>query len=71
MEILRYNKLEYVERLPEKFEEGVKYPLVFYIHGAGGRGKDINKIFDHCFFSDTAPFLTECISSAPQCYADS
>lgn len=71
MEKLRYKNLDYVIRLPESFDERSRYPLVFYIHGAGGRGRDINTIYDHAFFTDTAPFLKDAVSVAPQCFSDS
>ncbi|MBQ7924132.1 MAG: prolyl oligopeptidase family serine peptidase [Clostridia bacterium] len=71
MEILRYEQLDYVCRLPENFNEQEKYPLVIYLHGAGGRGRDTQLIYTHPFFSDTARFLKGAVSVAPQCYADS
>ena len=33
---------KYVEYLPENFENGKKYPLVFFLHGAGERGEDLD-----------------------------
>ena len=71
MKISKYKELDYATRLPATFDEKKRYPLVFYIHGAGGRGRDICKISDHAFFTDTAPFLEEAVSVCPQCYADS
>lgn len=70
--ILEFNKLKYVIRYPDGYELGKKYPVIFYIHGAGGRGDDINVIRRHSFFAITEthkdfPF----VSIAPQCYADS
>ncbi len=70
MEISTYKKLGYVTRYPENFDENKKYPLVFYIHGAGGRGKDISLISNHACFSDTEPYLKNALTVAPQCYAD-
>ncbi len=70
MEISTYKKLGYVTRYPESFDENEKYPLVFYIHGAGGRGTDITKISTHSCFSDTEPYLKGAVTVAPQCYAD-
>ena len=43
MEILRHKEIDYVIRRPENEAEGVKYPLVIYVHGAGGRGRDISR----------------------------
>lgn len=70
-EILKYRELDYVIRYPEGFSEEKKYPLVIYVHGAGGRGRDIDKIYTHGFFSDTEEHLKDAVSVAPQCYADS
>ena len=71
MEILKHKEIDYVIRRPENEVEGEKYPLVIYVHGAGGRGRDISLIPNHSFFAHSAPYLKEAISVAPQCYADS
>ncbi len=70
MEILRYQLLDYVCRMPKHFEEGRKYPLVIYLHGAGGRGRDTQLVYTHPFFSDTQTFLEDAVCVAPQCYSD-
>ncbi len=70
MEILKYKELEYVVRRPANFDPNRAYPLLFYIHGAGGRGTDIEKIRNHSFFIETEPFCADVISVAPQCYAN-
>ena len=71
MEFLRHGEIDYVIRRPENELERKKYPLVIYVHGAGGRGRDISLIKNHCFFSHSAPYLKDAISVAPQCYANS
>ena len=71
MDALRYNEIDYVIRRPENEIKGEKYPLVIYLHGAGGRGRDISLIKNHSFFAHSAPFLKEAFSTGPQCYADS
>lgn len=71
MEILRYKQLDYVLRKPAAVAEVEKYPLVVYIHGAGGRGREIERIATHPFFTETEPFLKGVVSVAPQCYANS
>ncbi len=68
---MRYKELDYVLRLPKTFNENEKYPLVFYIHGAGGRGRNLDVIAEHPFMIETADVLSEVVSIAPQCYADS
>ena len=69
--ILRFKEIDYVIRYPEGFSEEEKYPLLFYIHGAGGRGRDIDKIYNHPFFGETEKFNFNVVSIAPQCYRDS
>ena len=71
MEILKYKQFDYVLCHPTNFDSSKKYPLVIYLHGAGGRGRDINIIANHPFFSESAEFLTDAVSVAPQCYSDS
>ena len=71
MEVLRYKEIDYVIRRPENEVEEKKYPIVIYLHGAGGRGRDISLIKNHCFFAHSAQYLTDAISAAPQCYANS
>ena len=71
MEILKYKEIDYVIRYPEGFDESKRYPLVIYLHGAGGRGRDINVIYNHPFFEETVDFLKGTVSIAPQCYSDS
>lgn len=70
MEILKYKEFDYVVRYPNEFSVEKKYPLVIYLHGAGGRGRDIGKIAEHVFFKETEWALGDAVSIAPQCYAD-
>ena len=71
MEKRVFEKLDYVLRMPAGFSNEEKYPLVIYLHGAGGRGRELDVIYEHPFFSKTAPWLEGAISVAPQCYEDS
>lgn len=71
MEKRIFERFDYVVRMPEGFIKEEQYPLVIYLHGAGGRGRDINVIYEHPFFSETAPWLKNAISVAPQCYENS
>ena len=66
-----FKKLKYVIRYPEKFSEAGMYPVVIYLHGAGGRGCDISVIRNHCFFLETKKYDFNAIFIAPQCYEDS
>ena len=70
MERCAFKKLDYVLRKPENFTADTKYPLVIYLHGAGGRGRDLEIIYTHPFFKETTEFLKNAVCVAPQCYAD-
>ena len=65
------NKLKYIVRYPENYVEGEKYPVILLLHGAGGRGDDIEVLKNNPFFLITNekkdfPF----ISVAPLCSAN-
>ena len=63
-----YN-FEYVTYLPKDYDENKKYPLVFFLHGAGERGIDLDVACRHGFMKHVReenkdyPF----IFVAPQC----
>lgn len=71
MEIQRYEKLDCVIRYPKEFSTDKRYPIVFYMHGAGGRGHDISLIWNHPFFRLTEEVQNNAVFIAPQCYANS
>ena len=62
----------YVKYLPEDFDENKKYPLVFFLHGAGERGDDLDVASRHGYMKYVReegreyPF----IFIAPQCPFD-
>ena len=65
----RYFNFGYVTNFPKDYEEGKKYPLVFFLHGAGQRGDDLDFSCRHGFMKHVRekdadyPFLFV----APQC----
>ncbi len=68
MKINKYDKLTYITKFPENFDAQGKYPIIFLMHGAGGRGNDVdvlktNPYFRHIKNYDNFPF----ISVAPLC----
>ena len=67
----QYRCLDYVVRMPKDFCLDKNYPLVIYLHGAGGRGRNIETILKHSFFAETAKWLEDAICIAPQCYENS
>ena len=68
MNELLLGKLRYIIRYPDDFSKNKRYPVIIFLHGAGTRGNDINKLISNPFFALTEkyekfPFL--CI--APLC----
>lgn len=63
---------KYVKYLPKDFDENKKYPLVFFLHGAGERGDDLNFVTRHGYMKHVReggkeyPFIL----IAPQCPMD-
>ena len=45
----RYFNFNYVKYLPKDYDENKKYPLVFFLHGAGERGNDLDVACRHGF----------------------
>ncbi len=43
----RYQNFGYIRYLPKDFDENKKYPLVFFLHGAGERGEDLDILPKH------------------------
>lgn len=68
---LKYEKLDYILSVPDDFSEDGKYPLIVFLHGAGGRGTDINMIYSNPYFEITSKYEFEAVTFAPQCYANS
>lgn len=50
IEILEFEEMKYVIRYPDKYEEGKKYPVIIFLHGAGTRGNDINVLLNGLYF---------------------
>lgn len=44
-----FEGMQYAVRFPEIYKEGEQYPILFFLHGAGTRGEDINNIVTHSF----------------------
>ena len=60
---------DYIEYLPENFDSCKKYPLLFYLHGAGERGDDLDSIAMHGYLQYVKEENAEYpfIIIAPQC----
>ena len=68
-QILQFDQMRYIVKFPAAYTEGEKLPIILFLHGAGSRGDDINKIINNPYFTEVAgkpgfPF----ISIVPQCY---
>lgn len=69
--IKKYKNIDYVLCLPDDYCEEKKYPVIILLHGAGGRGSDINVIAEHPYCTETAKHENfEFITAMPQCPAD-
>ena len=44
MEVKVFEGLEYLISYPDGFQEDKKYPLVIFLHGAGTRGEEIDRL---------------------------
>lgn len=69
-EINRHGQMQYVTQFPEKFSASQKYPLLIYIHGAGGRGGEIEELYNDNFFDVAKEQNLNVVSVAPKCYED-
>ena len=65
----RHFNFNYVQYLPQDYDEAKKYPLVFFLHGAGERGDDVDSAARHGYLKYVReegaeyPFIV----IAPQC----
>lgn len=50
MDIFETEGMQYVIQYPRGFSEGETYPVLFFFHGAGTRGTDINELINNPFF---------------------
>jgi predicted peptidase len=68
----RYYNFNYVKYLPKDYDESKKYPLVFFLHGAGERGDDLDVASRHGFMKHVREDGAEYpfIFIAPQCPYD-
>ena len=60
MEIKQFETLKYIVRYPAGYTKGEKYPVVIFLHGAGSRGEDIERLKNSVFMQKTGeyPFVT-------------
>ena len=64
-----FEGMQYAVRFPETYKEGEQYPILFFLHGAGTRGEDINNILTHSFLRRPEKWPDfKCIIVAPLCH---
>ena len=70
IEIKDYKKLKYIFVFPDNYNESKKYPLLFKLHGAGGRGHDITPLLNDSAFLKEREKLSdfEFITVMPLCH---
>lgn len=66
-----YKKIKYILQTAENFDANKKYPTVIFLHGAGGRGNDIDHYLNgSSYFSETRCHMLDMVTFAPLCYAN-
>ena len=45
-----YGSINYVISFPEDYEKTKKYPLIFFLHGAGSRGDKLSDVIGNPFY---------------------
>ena len=70
-EVCTQGKLTYLLRYPNGYEAGKRYPVLFFLHGAGGRGTDVEVLRGNPYFRLTDPVEEfPFITVAPLCSAN-
>ncbi len=59
--------IKYVVWKPADFDENKKYPVIFFTHGAGSRGDDLDVIKNHVSVKKIVEQVQNAIIVAPQC----
>ena len=49
---LELHGLRYLVRCPNGFDKNTQYPAIFFLHGAGSRGTDVQNLITNPFFQD-------------------
>ena len=62
--------IKYCLYKPENFDKTKKYPTIFFTHGAGSRGDDLEIIKKHSVILKLTRHAANCVIFAPQCATD-
>lgn len=68
-----FRSTQYLIYYPKDFDEHKKYPLLFHLHGAGGRGRDFVGFEDSsilCLLHKEDSPLSKAVCVFPQCHDD-
>lgn len=67
---MKFEDLRYLVQYPRDYQEGKKYPVVLFLHGAGSRRPDFVKLRANPFLVTKNLLHEEAILYAPLCSAD-
>lgn len=67
---MTFEGINYIVSTPPEFDTDKEYPVVIFMHGAGTRGDDLEKVKSNPFFNDKNILLKNAIVYAPQCGSD-
>lgn len=51
-EVYQFEGMTYIIRYPKDFDDGKKYPAIFFLHGAGTRGTELLPLVKNPFFEE-------------------
>lgn len=68
---MKFEDLKYLVQYPEDYTEGKKYPVVLFLHGAGSRRQDFEKLRVNPFLVTKNLLHERAVLYAPLCNADS
>lgn len=74
LEVREFNGLRYLIRFPEWYPAEQRFPVLLHIHGAGGRGDDIELLKKSGVMAEAErenPALAQFLLVAPQCTTNS
>lgn len=67
-----FEEMQYIVSYPQQYKEGVRYPIIVFLHGAGSRGNNIDLLLENPYFTFTEEHQEfSFITIAPQCYENS
>lgn len=67
---MEFVKLKYLVKYPNDFKEQQKYPTIIFLHGAGSRGLDFDKLEENPFLKAKNILQEKTIIYAPLCSED-